>query len=70
MPGVGEEGAFDRDGLAVVLVGPSGVVAVAADRQLEVGVERGRVRFAVVLKVGRFQRLVQTSLAGKPSLRH
>ena len=61
MPGVGEEGAFDRDGLAVVLVGPSCVVTVAADRKLEVGVERGGVRFAVVLKVGRFQRLVQTS---------
>jgi hypothetical protein len=34
VPGVGEERAFNRDGLAMVLVGPPGVVSVSPDRQL------------------------------------
>ena len=48
MPGLRGEGAVDGDRLAVVLVGPAGVVAVALDRQLEVGVQGGRERLAVV----------------------
>jgi len=48
--GVREEGAFDRDGLAVVLVGPSGVVAVATDGKFQIRIERRRVWLSVILK--------------------
>jgi hypothetical protein len=39
--GVGKVGPVDGDGLAVVLVCPAGVVAVALDRQVQIGCEAG-----------------------------
>ena len=48
MAGVAEIWPLDGDGLAVVLVGPAGVVAIGLDGQRQVGVERIAVGLAVV----------------------
>ena len=48
--GVREERPIDWDGLAVVLVGPSGVVAVAPDGKLQIRIEGRSVWLSVILK--------------------
>ncbi len=53
MTGVAEIRAVDRDGLAFDLVGPAGIVAVAIDRQRQIGGSAVVDRLAVVQ---RFQR--------------
>ena len=48
VPRVAEVRSLDGDGLAVDLVGPAGVVAIALDGQRQVGVQRIAQRLAVV----------------------
>jgi hypothetical protein len=50
MTGVGEEWAFNRDSLSVVLVGPSGIVAVAADGKFQICIKGRSVRLSIILK--------------------
>ena len=52
---VGEDGAVGRNGLAVDLVGPAGVVAQTLDGQFQVGGVREGVRLAVVERLQRGQ---------------
>ena len=48
MPSVGEEVAVDRDDFAVDLVGPTGVVPVALEGEMQVDVEGVIERLSVV----------------------
>ena len=51
MPCVAEEVASGRDNLSVILVGPSGVVAIAINRQAQIGCEGHLERLAIVQRL-------------------
>ena len=67
VPRVAEIVALDRDRLAVDLVGPAGVVAVAFDGQRQVGVEASRDRLAVVERFEGRQFFDVSSRSGRPA---
>ena len=48
MSGVDEEVAISRDGFAMVLIGPTGVVTIAFDAQCQISMERSGVRLAII----------------------
>ncbi len=48
VPGVGEQVAVHRDGLAVILVSPTGIVPETLQSQGDIGIERSRKWLAIV----------------------